>query len=96
MDNFFNSEDEYIYINKLDMDYCKKMIKQAIERIFSDDYDYDLEEQLKRLVRMRTHLWGLRDLFFFFDADHIIDMDKPILDAIEIVKKNMKEQEEED
>lgn len=91
------SEEEFIYINKLDMEYCKKRIDVQIKYIFSEENSRgSLTEKLESLETVKSHLYGLRDLFWFFDTDHISEMAKPILEAIETVKTEIEEEQGEE
>lgn len=97
MGDSINTEEEFIYINKLDMEYCKKRIDAQIKYIFSEESQYhDLTEKLESLETVKSHLYGLRDLFWFFDSDHISEMAEPILEAIETVKTKIEEQQGEE
>lgn len=70
---------ERIYLDKLDKNYFKECIQEAIDYYMEDNK----EEALDRLELLDIQVTGLRDTFGLFAIDDIIELKKPIKKCIE-------------
>lgn len=79
---------EYMYLDKLDIQYFINQIQEIINYHLEDggEPEYVLENLNNLLIRISA----LRDVFFLFAGDNMDKLMQPVNEAIEKVKKDFK------
>lgn len=78
-----------IYQDQLDKNYFKKCIQEVIDHYSVENVGK--EEALDRLKLLDIQVTGLRDVFYLFTIDDIMELKQPIKKQIEYISKDKPE-----
>lgn len=72
-----NYEPKRIYVDRLDIDYFIKCVENSVDYVMNECKFSDSELK-KELEKIRTQIYGLRDLFWVFTSDNIMRIAEPV------------------
>lgn len=82
---------EKIYLDQLDINYFKECIQEVLDHYTVENVGK--VKALDRLEKLDIQVSGLRDAFYLFSIDDIVELKQPIEKQIEFISRDLDKSE---